>query len=96
MNRFRALIVAGALIAVPGLSACEPNQVGSAAVVGGERITVSQLQDLTQNLLDAGGGQSLQQGEALVAAAGAPHGVSNDSGAPLVLLVLVSPPPPHA
>ena len=38
----------------------------------------------------------LQQGEALVAAAGAPHGVRNDSGAPLVLLVLVSPPPPHA
>jgi quercetin dioxygenase-like cupin family protein len=38
----------------------------------------------------------LQQGEALVAAAGAPHGVSNDSGARLLLLVFVSPPPPHA
>ena len=39
---------------------------------------------------------TLQPGEALVAAAGAPHGVSNDSGARLLLLVFVSPPPPHA
>jgi len=31
-----------------------------------------------------------------VAAAGAPHGVTNDSGARLLLLVFVSPPPPHA
>jgi quercetin dioxygenase-like cupin family protein len=38
----------------------------------------------------------LTQGEALVAAAGAPHGVVNDSGARLLLLVFVSPPPPHA
>lgn len=40
--------------------------------------------------------QTLAQGEALVAAAGAPHGVVNDSGVRLVLLVFVSPPPPHA
>ena len=39
---------------------------------------------------------ALAAGEALVAAAGIPHGVSNDSGARLVLLVFVSPPPPHA
>ena len=39
---------------------------------------------------------ALQQGEALVAAAGAPHGVVNDSGARLLLLVFVTPPPPHA
>jgi quercetin dioxygenase-like cupin family protein len=39
---------------------------------------------------------ALQQGEALVAAAGAPHGVANDSGARLLLLVFVTPPPPHA
>ena len=39
---------------------------------------------------------TLVQGEALVAAAGAPHGVINDAGARLVLLVFVSPPPPHA
>ena len=38
----------------------------------------------------------LEQGEAMVAMAGAPHGVTNDSGARLVLLVFVSPPPPHA
>ena len=35
-------------------------------------------------------------GEAVVATAGAPHGVINDSDARLLLLVFVSPPPPHA
>jgi quercetin dioxygenase-like cupin family protein len=39
---------------------------------------------------------TLAAGEAVVAAAGAPHGVTNDSGARLLLLVFVSPPPPHA
>jgi quercetin dioxygenase-like cupin family protein len=38
----------------------------------------------------------LAAGEAVVAPAGAPHGVTNDSGARLLLLVFVSPPPPHA
>jgi quercetin dioxygenase-like cupin family protein len=38
----------------------------------------------------------LESGEAVVAEAGAAHGVVNDSGARLLLLVLVSPPPPHA
>lgn len=44
------------------------------------------------------GGQELtaEAGEAVVAAAGVPHGVVNDSGAPLSVLVIVSPPPPHA
>jgi quercetin dioxygenase-like cupin family protein len=40
--------------------------------------------------------ETLVAGEAIVAPAGAAHGVSNDSGARLLLLVLVSPPPPHA
>jgi quercetin dioxygenase-like cupin family protein len=39
---------------------------------------------------------ALAAGEAGVATAGAPHGVTNDSGARLLLLVFVSPPPPHA
>ena len=39
---------------------------------------------------------ALAPGEAVVAAAGVPHGVTNDSGARLLLLVFVSPPPPHA
>ena len=39
---------------------------------------------------------ALAAGEAVVAAAGAPHGVTNDSGGRLLLLVFVSPPPPHA
>jgi quercetin dioxygenase-like cupin family protein len=40
--------------------------------------------------------ETLESGEAVVAPAGAAHGVANDSGARLLLLVLVSPPPPHA
>jgi len=39
---------------------------------------------------------TLGAGEAVVAAAGTPHGVTNDSGARLLLLVFISPPPPHA
>ena len=39
---------------------------------------------------------TLEAGEAVVAPAGAAHGVANDSGARLLLFVLVSPPPPHA
>lgn len=40
--------------------------------------------------------ETLEPGEAIVAAAGVSHGVLNDSDARLLLLVLVSPPPPHA
>jgi len=40
--------------------------------------------------------ETLEAGEAVVAPAGTAHGVANDSGARLLLLVLVSPPPPHA
>jgi quercetin dioxygenase-like cupin family protein len=40
--------------------------------------------------------ETLEPGEAIVAAAGISHGVLNDSGGRLLLLVLVSPPPPHA
>ena len=40
--------------------------------------------------------ETLEVGEAIVAPAGVAHGVRNDSPARLLLLVLVSPPPPHA
>ena len=40
--------------------------------------------------------ESVEAGEAVVAPAGTAHGVANESGARLLLLVLVSPPPPHA
>jgi quercetin dioxygenase-like cupin family protein len=40
--------------------------------------------------------QALEPGEALVARAGVPHGVANDSAGRLLVLVFVSPPPPHA
>ena len=40
--------------------------------------------------------EPVEAGEAVVAPAGTAHGVANDSDARLLLLVLVSPPPPHA
>ena len=43
-----------------------------------------------------GAEHALAAGEALVAAAGHQHGVANDSGARLLLLVFMAPPPPHA
>ena len=43
-----------------------------------------------------GADHPLDAGEALVAAAGSQHGVVNDSGKRLLLLVFVAPPPPHA
>ena len=43
-----------------------------------------------------GADQALEAGEALVAAAGSQHGVVNDSGKRLLVLVLMAPPPPHA
>jgi quercetin dioxygenase-like cupin family protein len=43
-----------------------------------------------------GADETVEAGEAIVAPAGIAHGVTNDSGARLLLLVLVSPPPPHA
>jgi quercetin dioxygenase-like cupin family protein len=39
--------------------------------------------------------QRLSAGEALVASAGVEHGLVNDGPEPLVILVVVSPPPPH-
>src|SRR5262245_7679151 len=39
---------------------------------------------------------TVEPGEAVVAKAGAAHGVANDGPDPLVLLVIVTPPPPHA
>ena len=44
------------------------------------------------------GGQSetLEAGEAIVAPAGVSHGIANDGAGPLTVLVVVTPPPPHA
>jgi len=42
-----------------------------------------------------GAEQRLSAGEALVAAAGVPHGLVNDGPEPLLVLVVVTPPPPH-
>jgi len=43
-----------------------------------------------------GDSERLEAGEALVAPAGAEHGLVNDGTEPLLVLVVVTPPPPHA
>ena len=40
--------------------------------------------------------ETLEPGEAVLAAAGQPHGIRNAGDAPLLALVVVTPPPPHA
>ena len=42
-----------------------------------------------------GADERLSAGEALVAPAGVEHGLVNDGTEPLLVLVVVSPPPPH-
>ena len=39
--------------------------------------------------------ERLSKGEALVAAAGIEHGLVNDGNEPMLVLVVVTPPPPH-
>ncbi len=40
--------------------------------------------------------ETLEAGEAIVAPAGTSHGIANDGTARLTVLVVVTPPPPHA
>ena len=40
--------------------------------------------------------ETLEAGEAVVAPAGVRHGIANDGPGPLTVLVVVTPPPPHA
>lgn len=53
------------------------------------------LEGRARVLLD-GREESLEAGEAVVAPAGTPHGIANAGAAPLLALVVVTPPPPHA
>jgi quercetin dioxygenase-like cupin family protein len=43
-----------------------------------------------------GAEETLGAGEAIVAPAGRAHGIANTGAEPLVVLVVVTPPPPHA
>jgi quercetin dioxygenase-like cupin family protein len=43
-----------------------------------------------------GAEETLEAGEAIVAPAGRAHGITNPGSEPLVVLVVVTPPPPHA
>ena len=43
-----------------------------------------------------GATETLEAGEAIVAPAGASHGIANDGTGRLAVLVIVTPPPPHA
>jgi quercetin dioxygenase-like cupin family protein len=52
-------------------------------------------QDKIYFVLD-GATETLEAGEAIVAPAGASHGIANDGTGPLTVLVVVTPPPPHA
>ncbi len=68
-----------------------------------QKAHVHEAQDKIYYVLEGGGRFSLgdkeerlSAGEALVAPAGVEHGLVNDGPDPLLVLVVVTPPPPHA
>jgi hypothetical protein len=63
MTRTLVVVPAGLLLTL-GLSGCNTDQAGSAALVGGDRVTVAELQSTTEDLLAAGGGSQLSQADA--------------------------------
>jgi quercetin dioxygenase-like cupin family protein len=73
----------------------EPGQSQKVHAHDGQDKVYVVLQGRGRFTLD-GADHALEAGEALVAAAGHAHGVANDSGARLLLLVFMAPPPPHA
>lgn len=85
----RAVIAMLSAVAAISLTACDTDQIGAAAVVGGERITVSELQDEAKAVAELAGGEATgDQGELqqtilngklqhrMLSAAGAEAGVS--------------------
>jgi peptidyl-prolyl cis-trans isomerase SurA len=54
LSRRVAAVASSAVLAV-ALAACDANQVGAAAVVGGERITVAELQEHTREVVEVTG-----------------------------------------
>ncbi len=73
----------------------EPGQTQKVHAHEGQDKVYVVLQGRGRFTLD-GADHALETGEALVAAAGRQHGVVNDSGQRLLLLVFMAPPPPHA
>jgi hypothetical protein len=50
-SRRVAAVASSAVIAVAALAACDSDQVGAAAIVGGDRITVTELQDQVREVV---------------------------------------------
>jgi len=86
------------------LSTTERSQLDLYCVAPGQaqRAHTHDGQDKIYYVLEGGGrfslggvDERLSAGEALVAPAGVEHGLVNDGTDPLLVLVVVSPPPPH-
>jgi quercetin dioxygenase-like cupin family protein len=76
-----------------GLNAFEPGQAHASHAHAGADKAYFVLEGEGQFSL-GGSTHRLRAGEMLVAPAGAPHGVVNDSGARLLVLVAIAPAPP--
>ncbi|HEX6231679.1 MAG TPA: SurA N-terminal domain-containing protein [Jiangellaceae bacterium] len=57
LSRRVAAVASSAVLAV-ALAACDADQIGAAAVVGGERITVADLQEHTREVAEVGGAET--------------------------------------
>jgi quercetin dioxygenase-like cupin family protein len=94
-DRMAKIALASTLRAQVDLYCLEPGQSQKAHAHAEQDKVYVVLEGRGRFTLD-GAAHALESGEALVAAAGHEHGVLNDSGARLLLLVFVAPPPPHA
>lgn len=54
----RAAVTMLSAVAAISLAACDTDQIGAAAVVGGERITISELQDEAKAVAELAGGEA--------------------------------------
>ena len=94
-DKMAKIALAGTPRAQVDLYCLEPGQVQKVHAHDGQDKVYVVLDGRGRFTLD-GAEHALEAGEALVAAAGSQHGVTNDSGKRLTLLVFMAPPPPHA
>jgi len=93
VDRIRRERAAALEVPVPGLAPHRVAQIARELTAAGSIATVDAGAHMFQTTTYW---HALEPGEALVAAAGSQHGVANDSGKRLLLLVFMAPPPPHA
>ncbi len=82
MPRTSIVVIAAAAAATCALSACGPARLGSAAITGGQRITVTTLSDQVTNLERAYQAGKAEHPASVPAGGGAAAGAGVDAAVP--------------